>query len=133
MSYDAQKKAEYDRRDYSKRRRAAMDVLGGPVCAKCGAEEDLEFDHIDPSQKAGPINVKKSLRNAGHLAELQKCQILCHSCHVEKTRADGSIEKSWTNKPRINHGTVWTYIKHGCRCDDCRSAKARYAKARKFR
>ena len=58
-------------------------------CAACGYAEDpvaLDFDHLEPSAKAG--NISALVRHAPWqrvLAELEKCQLLCSNCHRVKT------------------------------------------------
>lgn len=86
---------------------------------KCGSEEKLEFDHIDPFSKDW---VTASSQMIGWCqerldAELAKCQILCRPCHVEKTRVDMRT----IIKPLV-HGTASGYRYRGCRCDLCRVA-----------
>jgi len=70
---------------YQARRKAEWFAQNGP-CRKCGGWENLEVDHIDPSTKithniwCWPLERR--------LAELAKCQVLCESCHLEKTKQD---------------------------------------------
>lgn len=57
----------------------------GP-CRHCGSGNNLEVDHINPKEKISH-NVwtwSEKKRNF----ELQKCQVLCESCHKKKTRED---------------------------------------------
>lgn len=54
----------------------------GP-CRHCGSWERLEVDHVDPSQKI--TNRVWSWAKEKREAELRKCQILCHACHLRKT------------------------------------------------
>ena len=71
-----------------------IERLGGR-CVRCGYASDLrglQFDHIDPSTKIKNISsylahgwaqdggLKPYLR-----VELQKCQLLCATCHAIKT------------------------------------------------
>ena len=88
-------RSEYDR-NYKKKRyyetlSESMEKLGGK-CVKCGATERLEFDHIDPKNKS--FCITKNLRmgdNEKLQEELDKCQLLCYDCHLEKTK------QSWLN------------------------------------
>lgn len=81
-----------NRKAYARRKAAAIAQLGGQ-CARCASTDNLEFDHIDPSTK--DINPSTYFGKGGvkarqaREAELKKCQLLCHDCHVEKTRANG--------------------------------------------
>jgi 5-methylcytosine-specific restriction endonuclease McrA len=69
---------------YHRRRNMYVGLMGGE-CAECGSKERLEFDHIHPEFKEyniahimlGPFDRLE--------AELGKCQILCHVCHLSKT------------------------------------------------
>lgn len=57
--------------------------------------------------------------------ELDKCQLLCHNCHMDK-----SIEQ--TGRQRARHGSLVMYS-HGCRCIMCKKAQGIYMKAYKAR
>ena len=57
----------------------------GP-CVKCGSNEKLEVDHIDPKEKI--THKVWSLNLEKRISELKKCQVLCESCHMEKTKID---------------------------------------------
>jgi 5-methylcytosine-specific restriction endonuclease McrA len=68
-----------------KRRGILLEKLGGK-CVWCGTTEELTFDHIDKTTKSFVLSGKgldgdweKILR------ELDKCQILCDTCHKKKT------------------------------------------------
>jgi len=100
------------KREWMRARRNSF--LAGQACKNCGSTEKLEIDHIVPSQKTSH-NIwswKKERREE----ELKKCQILCHSCHVEKSLTDGT-------RPERKHGT--SGYRRGCRCDVCRTEKVK--------
>lgn len=99
------------------RREFAFAQLGGK-CARCASTTNLELDHIDKSTKL--INVSKlwTNREEDFLAELQKCQILCSSCHKIKTNEEN-------NEP-LGHGTNATYTIRKCRCNLCKEAHNQY-------
>lgn len=121
MAYTGDKKREYQRNWMRKRREAAVEYLGG-LCVKCGSSEELEFDHEDPSKKEFNVNSLLSRRWEVQKLELDKCQLLCNTCHLDKT-------VSARNTPQ--HGTESRYTAKGelrCRCVECREA-ARLAKA----
>ena len=104
---------EYQRQWVADRRREWIEANG--PCVKCGSTENLEVDHIDPVQKSAPVATIWSWTEARRLAELAKCQVLCRSCHDEKSTEDGY--------PRTAvHGTRRRYDR-GCRCDLCREAR----------
>lgn len=81
---DKEKQREYQKKWIAQRRR---DYLLGKECFNCGSKEDLQLDHIDPSQKRyNPAQLwGMSELNENRIAELDKCQILCLPCHEEKT------------------------------------------------
>lgn len=63
-----------------------MDFFEGKSCVQCGSTENLELDHIDRTTK---IDHKIwSWTRVKREAEIAKCQVLCHDCHKEKTRAE---------------------------------------------
>lgn len=101
------------RRQYYRRKDKIISLLGGR-CAVCGSQESLETDHIDPSTKSFTITDRlgnlpwKSIES-----ELQKCQLLCHSCHKEKNKVDNG---------EAQHGSISMYRHHRCRCEPCRQA-----------
>jgi 5-methylcytosine-specific restriction endonuclease McrA len=73
---------------YHRRRAQAIEALGG-VCARCGFDDTLEFDHIDPSTKE--FRLARGLAGYSETriqAELAKCQLLCKECHYQKSRED---------------------------------------------
>lgn len=81
----------YMARRYERRKQAAIEQLGGQ-CAHCGSKLDLEFDHIDPRTKSFSISDRLAgVAESALQAELAKCQLLCHPCHVDKTRLEGSL------------------------------------------
>lgn len=90
----------------------------GP-CAKCGSDKDMEVDHIDRTKKISHRvwSWTKDRRDE----ELRKCQVLCGSCHKEKT----SLEKQ---RP-IKHGTESGYAR--CRCSSCTEAHRIYVANRR--
>jgi hypothetical protein len=92
------------------------EYMTGKSCVRCGSVDGLEIDHIDPSTKVSHRiwSWSKLRRNE----ELDKCQVLCHDCHQQKTVVD-----LMAMRPRFSHGTVARY-KNGCRCDLCKLAKS---------
>ena len=103
-----------DRRAYQRawmaaRRNEWIEEHGGR-CSRCGGTDRLEVDHVDPANKSMNPTAVWSLKKEKRRQELDKCQILCHSCHAEKTFAP---------KP-IVHGTGRGYQQLKCRCGECR-------------
>jgi len=107
---------------YYRRREEAIQLLGGK-CSKCGSIEELDFDHVAPATKFKTMSaLLAGYSEEAVQRELAKCQLLCKACHLEKTKQEGSLSKGWQKQPRLVHGTIHAYKKHGCRCDECRSA-----------
>lgn len=75
--------------ELAKRRRMAWLAANGP-CRLCGSSDQLEVDHVDyrfKTFKASEIWVRsKAIREA----ELAKCQVLCRTCHQQKTSSEMS-------------------------------------------
>ena len=105
---------------YHRRRKEAIEKLGGK-CAKCGSTEDLEFDHIDRTTKTADIAKLWTYKEHLFWEEVEKCQILCKTCHQDK-----SIEDLGFTKAKGNHGTI-SSIRY-CKCELCKNAKREYMK-----
>lgn len=91
-------------------RSKAKEKLGNK-CAQCGSDSQLEFDHIDRSNKL--IEISKAISNKNSVIvyeELEKCQLLCNPCHKEKNKVDNGEAK---------HGSLTMYTHYKCRCDEC--------------
>ncbi len=58
--------------------------LGGK-CARCSKTEDLQIDHIDRAKKTMNVNRMAYVSAARRMEELKNCQLLCGSCHTNKT------------------------------------------------
>lgn len=76
---------EYSRNYYHSRKSELVRLLGG-ACKKCGDDSNLQFDHIDPASKNFSISKLLNFSKEVVLKELEKCQLLCQSCHIEKTK-----------------------------------------------
>lgn len=87
MSYSTDKMRSYMKAHYDKRRKEAIDKLGG-CCVVCGSKEDLQFDHIDSHTKVAPIAKLWRASLVRFVTELVKCQLLCVDCHVRKSRPE---------------------------------------------
>jgi 5-methylcytosine-specific restriction endonuclease McrA len=91
-------------------------------CMACGSNFDLELDHIDPSTKIS--HTVWSWTEQRRHEELAKCQVLCNSCHKDKTKQDIAS--------RAEHGTLARYkSQFACKCDPCRTANAQYEHTRR--
>ena len=99
----------------------AKELLGGH-CVRCDTTEDLEFDHIIPGSRTFliSIGIAKGYSRARLEAELQKCQLLCKSCHRKKSVECDEI----SHGGRIDeHGTEAYRQRMKCECELCLQAR----------
>lgn len=65
-----------------------VNYLNGKQCP-CGVKDPrmLAFDHIDPSSKTANIAdiISKGRKLETLKAEVEKCRVLCHNCHMLHT------------------------------------------------
>lgn len=99
-------------------RKRLVELKGGK-CVKCGETENLHFDHTNRETKSFSISPSLDKKLEDLLVELEKCQLLCASCHGIKT----AIEDG---KQQDTHGTAGFYANHKCRCSSCKSAWTYY-------
>jgi 5-methylcytosine-specific restriction endonuclease McrA len=104
-------------------RRAKFIALLGGKCVRCGSRKNLEFDHLDPATKAFTLGKVLEIAEEKLLDELKKCVLLCHKCHVKKTRENWEFGQA-----ESKHGTTWRYKKYECRCEKCKEAMSEYMK-----
>ena len=109
--------------EYKTKMEKIFDYFGGK-CVKCGSIENLHIDHINHLTKSFTISENWSHSWEVLEPELKKCQLLCKKHHLEKSKEEGSLAKSWKSQPNQIHGTVWSYTKYKCRCTDCKKAKS---------
>ena len=67
--------------NFTARMRRELLVLADGRCARCGTTEELEFDHVQPLFQGGENTVANG-------------QVLCRSCHREKTNAE--LRAAWS-------------------------------------
>jgi len=109
---------EYQRLWMARRRQEWLEENG--PCVRCGSWDNLNVDHIDRKTK---IDHKVwSWAEVRRLKELNKCQVLCFTCHVEKTWTEDFIRAQCGSGSKYNNG---------CRCAECR--KAHTLKRREYR
>ena len=113
--------------DYHERKVEMLDYLGNK-CVKCGSCDNLEFDHVDHNNKSFTITQNWGRSWEILKEELDKCQLLCKNCHLEKSMNEGSLAKGINKQPNQVHGTVHSYNKYKCRCADCKAAKSQAMK-----
>ena len=66
------------------KREYAVNFLGGK-CIRCGYNEFISglcFHHRDPKEKDKNFDSMRSWSLERILAEIKKCDLLCHNCHV---------------------------------------------------
>jgi hypothetical protein len=81
QAYQAQQAKGLNRKKYF------IEKLGGK-CNICGYKKNiagLTFHHLDPSIKEMEINIRQMSNNSMKTLtkEVEKCQLLCHNCHME--------------------------------------------------
>ena len=67
------------------RQQVLIDHMGGK-CVRCGVTDPpkgFHFDHKNPKTKSHDINRQDSFKKS--FKELEKCQLLCFDCHMDKT------------------------------------------------
>lgn len=106
----------YMKKRYAERRARALRLLGGE-CAVCGAEIQLELDHIHREDKEFDFSKIWNRKLEVFDEELKKAQILCTEHHIEKTRKELSV----------GHGEG-SSGKKNCKCSECKKKKTEYMK-----
>jgi len=62
-------------------------IAFGNKCVKCGATEDLHFDHIDFATKVAAVGELATSNGFKRCyEEALKCQIICKPCHIQKSK-----------------------------------------------
>tara|TARA_B100000424_G_C22776986_1_gene418084 strand:- start:50 stop:739 length:690 start_codon:yes stop_codon:yes gene_type:complete len=88
------KSSIYSKKRYNECRQECIDKLGGKCVGYnkvCGETENLQFDHTNPLEKSLAISEAlhwspKKKKESKFYEELNKCQLLCPDCHLEKTK-----------------------------------------------
>lgn len=105
-----------EQRDYQRKWIAARraEYFDGKFCVQCGSAKDLELDHVDPNLKLDHKiwSWTEERRNR----EIAKCQVLCAECHLARSNDQRVVT--------VHDGKTLVFYRRGCRCDNCRLAKA---------
>ena len=119
MAWTKEQAREYNVKRREQRRQYAIKKLGDK-CVNCGSVEELEFDHIVPVGPGYGKRISELLTWSLYTLnkELEKCQLLCKTCHFRKTTREDRIHADQT------HGTLSSY--NWCKCDLCKEAKNKY-------
>ena len=72
------------REQHKEKRAYCREYLGGK-CVKCGTIHNLQFDHIKREGKKYEISSRVNTKFDNLKEELDKCQLLCAPCHLDKT------------------------------------------------
>ena len=94
---NGEKVSEWAREHRKERRAYCVEYLGGK-CVKCGTTHNLQFDHIKREEKKYNITEKLTIKFDNLKEELDKCQLLCYDCHLEKTLRE---RKCITEAPKV--------------------------------
>jgi 5-methylcytosine-specific restriction endonuclease McrA len=115
MGYTGKKKRDYQLAFVNKRKRDWIESKGGK-CVKCGSTRNLEVDHKDQDNKTFNPRDIWSRSEEVRKKELKDCQVLCESCHEDKT----ALQNSKSGEAAIIAcGTVEKF-ENGCRCFTCK-------------
>ena len=118
MNKKEQRKLDAER--YAAGRGRVIAMLGGK-CVVCDTDERLEIDHVNPADKE--LDISRHLMQTELppevLAEIKKCQLLCHKHHLEK-----SIRERGDLPAAGRHGTLSCY--RICKCELCVKVHAEY-------
>lgn len=117
---DIAKRREYNRQ-WVRNRRA--EFFKDKKCVVCGSIDRLELDHINRTEKVSHRIWSWSLER--RKTETDKCQILCHEHHLEKTAKDMNYG--------LKHGTATGYIRYKCRCRLCTDAVVKHSNEYRWR
>jgi len=84
---------EYKREQRKEGKAYCVEYLGGK-CVKCGTTHNLQFDHIKREGKKYNITSRITQNFSTILKEeLDKCQLLCAPCHLDKTAKEWAIRR----------------------------------------
>lgn len=113
---------------YAAQRGEAIYYLGGR-CNRCESTENLEIDHMCRKDKVHAVGRLWPARDLHVLfEELEKCQLLCRACHVDKTADETRGEERG-----FMHGGYYGWQVKRCRCPECVTGRRAWYDARNAR
>lgn len=76
-------------------------------CIDCGLTDGkrLDFDHRDKATKRFKIGANVSMGWDSLLAEIEKCDVRCASCHTKRHHRD-EPGFAWKNRARVSGGAA---------------------------
>lgn len=92
---------------WRKRQRKKAIAYKGGVCIACGCnnqEVDLHFHHLEPDRKSFQISDGNCRSWERVRSELDKCVLLCSSCHISLHKGELSIQKYLSKDPHPSAG-----------------------------
>ena len=120
MPYKDPARQREAQREHCRKKRLA--ALTDRVCERCGSDDELEFHHRDPEEKLSHRIWSWAWERIAK--ELEKCDVLCKTCH----RLESAAQLRTIALARNPHGTTNRYDL-GCRCAECSAAKVAYNRA----
>jgi len=88
-----------------KHRQYLIEMLGGK-CLGCGTTKNLQFDHIDRTQKSFCISSSLASKLEKIVEEAKKCQLLCETCHQHKTLVNHDCNNLAVGKRVVSIETI---------------------------
>lgn len=88
-----------------KHRQYLIEMLGGK-CLGCGTTKNLQFDHIDRTQKSFCIGSSLASKLEKLVEEAKKCQLLCETCHQHKTLVNHDCNNLAVGKRVVSIETI---------------------------
>ena len=104
---------EYFRNYYKERKQKYINMLGGQ-CSICGSKNNLQFHHKDRTTKNFSIGKLMNYSETKVLQELDKCVLICKSCHIKHHSEDGTFKSCGGRRERSCGGNAYNARKVRC-------------------
>ena len=82
-SKDYRNSHKKERQEYDNEFKLILNCLRVNGCSLCCSYEHLEFHHVIPEYKRFKISDGSGYSNKTFISELDKCMLLCKSCHMK--------------------------------------------------